>query len=148
MNAYLVDGVRTPIGVWRRRAEQGSTEGVACASAALARRGGARATCARGRDSAVSRREKLGTPKGTHRDDGEARVRDARRGGGRAELRAALKAERAAPPQALRAPAADAFLRQRRLRLALRALPGEEGEGDEEDGEDDEPPLGVAEVLL
>ena len=30
----------------------------------------------------------MGTPKGTHRDDGEARVRDARRGGGRAELRA------------------------------------------------------------
>ena len=41
-----------------------------------------------GRDSAVSRREKVGTPKGTYRDDGEARVRDARRGGGRAELRA------------------------------------------------------------
>ena len=66
----------------------------------------------------------------------------------RKELSAALKAERAAPPQALRAPAADAFLRRRRLRLALRALPGEEGEEDEEDGEDEEPPLGVAEVLL
>ena len=72
-----------------------------------------------------------------------------RRGGGAGgkELSAALKAERAAPPQALRAPAADAFLRRRRLRLA-RARSSEEGEGDEEDGEDDEPPLGVAEVLL
>ena len=58
------------------------------AFAAVARRAAARATGVGGRDSAVSRREKVGTPKGTHRDDGEARVRDARRGGGRAELRA------------------------------------------------------------
>jgi hypothetical protein len=58
------------------------------AFAAVARRAAARATGVGGRDSAVSRREKVGTPKGTYRDDGEARVRDARRGGGRAELRA------------------------------------------------------------